>query len=472
MEAPGDTVNITPGTYTEAVSINKPNLTLKSTGGRDVTIVDNPDVGSETQGIGVLANMGVVTVDGFTVNNFRNGIAQGMAAADAGTAFHVLNNKIIPENNDTNPYLRNGIQVSGNGGQVIGNYVVGAPLTSDWQSSGIQVVNASNVLVSGNTVNTSGADVGISVSNWSADLTENITVEGNTVIGAKESIRVSGQSKQKVVKNVIIRGNVLKNSLYSGVWVQSVALNDIMINENEITGNLSEGIGFDSSSNLSGDILINQNKIYNNAHGIYNGLSYVVNALNNWWGHASGPEHATNPDGTGDKVSDYVNFNPWKTVDPNYVPPGPDRDRGDFDDTTFDFAVPLLATAGVPALVIAEGSRITAAFVTQGTAADLAAAKDAYQAAQQALNANRANMTPAEIALAEMDLAVAQAAILDLELVLGTGATTLAAAVAAYQAAVAAFAQNGGLLSAAQRAEVSSVLAAVAAALTARGAVL
>jgi hypothetical protein len=163
------------------------------------------------------------------------------------------------------------------------------------------------------------------------------------------------------------------------------------------------------------------------------------------------------------------------TRDSNYVEPpapGPDRDRSDFDDTTFDFAVPLLATAGVPALVIAEGSGITAAFVTQGTAADLAAAKAAYQAAQQALNDNRANMTPAEIAVAELDLAVANAAILALELVLGTGNASLAAAVAAYRVAVAAFAANGGLLTPAQQAAVAEVLAEVAAALTARGAVL
>jgi len=38
----------------------------------------------------------------------------------------------------------------------------------------------------------------------------------------------------------------------------------------------------------------------------------MVNALNNWWGHPSGPFHPTlNPDGMGNAVSDNVDFDPW-----------------------------------------------------------------------------------------------------------------------------------------------------------------
>ena len=39
--------------------------------------------------------------------------------------------------------------------------------------------------------------------------------------------------------------------------------------------------------------------------------TYTINAQNNWWGDNSGPEHADNPLGTGDKVSDGVDFTPW-----------------------------------------------------------------------------------------------------------------------------------------------------------------
>jgi hypothetical protein len=40
----------------------------------------------------------------------------------------------------------------------------------------------------------------------------------------------------------------------------------------------------------------------------------TLNAENNWWGDASGPTHSANPGGTGDAVSDYVDYDPWLTL--------------------------------------------------------------------------------------------------------------------------------------------------------------
>jgi len=52
----------------------------------------------------------------------------------------------------------------------------------------------------------------------------------------------------------------------------------------------------------------------NSSYGVLNNNSADVDARGNWWGHASGPFHATlNPDGTGDPVSDGVLFEPWRT---------------------------------------------------------------------------------------------------------------------------------------------------------------
>ena len=45
--------------------------------------------------------------------------------------------------------------------------------------------------------------------------------------------------------------------------------------------------------------------------GVWNGTDFVVDAIRNWWGDASGPTHASNPDGTGNAVSDNVDFDPW-----------------------------------------------------------------------------------------------------------------------------------------------------------------
>ncbi len=282
----GATVLVADGTYQVALSITSPNLTLKSINGRDVTIIDNPNVGSETQGIGVIANMGTVTVDGFTVNNFRNGIIQGMASA-TGTTFIVKNNKVIPEQNVNGPYLRNGIQVSGANSQIINNYVVGAPLTSTWASTAIHVVNNSGILVQGNTVNTASADIGIGITNWDATLVENITITENTVIGAKNSIRISGQSQAKAVKGVIIEDNVLTNSpTSSGINVQTVSLENLTVTGNVISGHFFAGIRFSgTSATLTGNIVINENSLFNNTdYGLYNGTAHPITATCNWWG--------------------------------------------------------------------------------------------------------------------------------------------------------------------------------------------
>jgi len=61
---------------------------------------------------------------------------------------------------------------------------------------------------------------------------------------------------------------------------------------------------------------VNYNNIYSNTqYGVYRTISGdlagMLDARYNWWGHASGPTHPSNPGGTGDKVSDYVWFSPW-----------------------------------------------------------------------------------------------------------------------------------------------------------------
>lgn len=61
-------------------------------------------------------------------------------------------------------------------------------------------------------------------------------------------------------------------------------------------------------------LTIHNSKIYQNIdYGIYNELSNpgTADATNNWWGNDSGPRHPSNSEGTGDRVTDNVLFNPW-----------------------------------------------------------------------------------------------------------------------------------------------------------------
>jgi hypothetical protein len=335
----GHTIYVGSGTYIENVIINVPNLTLQSKEGRDETTIENPNLGSEDPGIKILDNLGIVVIDGFTVEGFRNGITQGMASA-AGTASHIMNNKIIPENNDTNPYLRNGIQVTGEGSKVTGNYVVGAPLTSTWASSGIGVVNAKNVLVEGNTVNTGGADIGISIYNYSNVLVEDITITNNTVIGAGKAIRVDGKSGSiNQLSNIYILSNTLRDCSRAGIQLYNAVLDNISIENNDILHNY---LGVESSSVSISDLSILNNNITDNDYGIYNFSSTTLNTSNsvnhnnfednkyyaignnsivslnatsNFWGDNSGPYHiTTNTSASGDRVSDNVLYSPWTSI--------------------------------------------------------------------------------------------------------------------------------------------------------------
>jgi len=52
--------------------------------------------------------------------------------------------------------------------------------------------------------------------------------------------------------------------------------------------------------------------IYDNAGlGINNTTATTATAIYNWWGQPSGPQHASNPGGAGEEVSDNVLFTPW-----------------------------------------------------------------------------------------------------------------------------------------------------------------
>jgi len=266
IDAAGDDniIKVYPGTFNEAIVINKPNLTIQSTEGRDVTIIDVP-FGTLTTGVGVVSNMGTVTFNGFTVKNFtESGIIQKRSDAE-GTTFHVLNNyvKAYPG------YLRNGIQVSGDGSSVIGNYVLGQPLTQSWSSTAIHVVNAQNILVENNEVN-GIADVGIGVTNWDADLVSDITVRSNEVDGAGESIRISGQTGDREVTNVTIENNILKNSpSFAGIDIFTVTATNITITENEITDNVYFGITAYPPATING-LTVNKNTIADNSFaGVY-----------------------------------------------------------------------------------------------------------------------------------------------------------------------------------------------------------
>jgi len=172
--------------------------------------------------------------------------------------------------------------------------------------SGIRVENA-------NGCNIDNIDAGKNyygvflVGSLSAKIT-NSSLESNGI-----GIQLDGSSSGNVIYKCSIHDNGI------GVQVDGA--------KNEITGNdIKNNTGVKGSAihlgaGASGN-LIHFNKILNNSNAgqgsaavLNENSAEAVNALLNWWGNASGPSHSANPSGTGDAVSDSVNFTPWLNVE-------------------------------------------------------------------------------------------------------------------------------------------------------------
>jgi hypothetical protein len=71
------------------------------------------------------------------------------------------------------------------------------------------------------------------------------------------------------------------------------------------------------AQSVSSDILrIENSSVRNNNVGILNNTENEVIATNVFWGDATGPYHASNPEGLGNEVTDLVSFRPWLTEVP------------------------------------------------------------------------------------------------------------------------------------------------------------
>jgi len=88
---------------------------------------------------------------------------------------------------------------------------------------------------------------------------------------------------------------------------------------NYIQNNTERGIHTSASAN---PVIGNVNNVGdansfegNTQGGVWNSTTtLIIDARNNWWGHASGPTHSGNPGGTGDPVSDRVDYLPFRTT--------------------------------------------------------------------------------------------------------------------------------------------------------------
>jgi hypothetical protein len=339
--AGGDTINVAAGTYDEGITINKANLTLKST--VPLGAIIRPTVPVVIQGW--TSAVIYITADGVMVDGFE---------IDGTT---VANNGIY------------GWETSGL--TIKNNKIHGA--VHAWDGCGITLISWGNAgtvynnLIQDNEVYDTGR-MGIMVMDHDATLytvTHDNTITGNTVHDvwkmATEWDDGGGGIQINVGKNCAITNNLVYDVQdgQRGIYMFGSAVGDT-ITANTLRNN-TIGIQIWISGNQSTPEInwggetattpqVHFNNIYNNSsYGAIStnvqGTTMVLDATCNWWGAANGPSGAGS--GSGDVVSGNVTFARWLGAKITDQPTGctADRDTGASASPSTD-SVSATATGG------------------------------------------------------------------------------------------------------------------------------
>jgi len=153
-----------------------------------------------------------------------------------------------------------------------------------------------------------------------------LTFEGNTI----ENNNSSGIYLYYVYNStVLVDGNNISDNFETGIYVYYIdegeqegpeepGSSTLTIINNTVAGNGEGGdeqrTGIHLENVNAGSVMINFNAITDNDTGLFaddTELENGIDATNNWWGSASGPENEENESGEGDEVAGDVIFSPW-----------------------------------------------------------------------------------------------------------------------------------------------------------------
>jgi hypothetical protein len=107
--------------------------------------------------------------------------------------------------------------------------------------------------------------------------------------------------------DVSISGSTIRDNSTLNTYAAVKALNSTL----SITGSTLESTAYGLWVENTQPTFTNNNVQNNFVYGVYNASGVMIDAEDNWWGSDTGPTHPSNPDGTGDPVSDYVDFDPF-----------------------------------------------------------------------------------------------------------------------------------------------------------------
>jgi hypothetical protein len=308
LASAGDTIEVHDGTYVEPgqIVISK-DLSIAGAGASTTIVKPAGDTGSSGNARGwFLVNSGVTfNLSGVTLDGTGRKVYQAIRHLGQGTVSDCSFKEIKFE--ESGPAYA-GLAMAVFGGPAMNVDVTGCTFSGIGRIGVLYFgPGVTDSTFSGNTYTGKGSgdwlDYAVEVGGGAhAAITDN-TISGNTGVAD-----VDGSTSAGIIATT-----------YFGDGTQATIIG------NEISScTTGIGVGYDGSD--TSVVTAHLNLITGNTTGV-DSTAPIVDALSNWWGDVTGPYHPdTNPFGLGNKVSDYVLFDPWlkgiEYVGDTFVPLG------------------------------------------------------------------------------------------------------------------------------------------------------
>jgi len=333
----GDTVKLGDGTYevddSSYINLNE-KVTLTSVNGASSTTIRNTEEIDKAISVGISGtSTNPVIIDGITFQRLRSGGSHDIDCVvynngyDYVTVQNNIFNYITPDESTSQEAVvwtrsyTNAITSSTVSNNTFNNCCGfngisgGATRAGSIYFGTTSCSNAmSGVTVSGNTL-TDCNDYGIQI-RGSASYLITATVTNNTITNGYSSLNLSDY-----MTLATLTGNTITGGYNYGICVEGTHNTAVKIKNNTITGSATGNNGYGIWTEEDGAVVtIQYNDIYDNSTYAIQSTAYPQDCKYNWYGDATGPAYTalssanvskSNPNGTGNKISDYVTYYPW-----------------------------------------------------------------------------------------------------------------------------------------------------------------
>ncbi len=271
----GDVIEVAPGSYQESISLFDKAVTIRSTGGADVTTITPTGPGAlivalsaTDDGNGNIIAVGSLVLDGFTLTGGdrpSSNPAGAVWVSNIYSSMTLLNSRVI--NNST---ASEGGGITNWGTLTIDNSLISGNSAGD-DGGGIYntgVLTITNSTITGNS--TSGNGGGIHNEGSSLAIAHALTMDSSTISDNNAGGFGGGLSNVSEATAVVERSLISGNDgvFGAGVWVSgpSVATNDVQLLNSTVSGNLGTGVEADQTT---ANAYLYFSTVTNNTTGVY-----------------------------------------------------------------------------------------------------------------------------------------------------------------------------------------------------------